>query len=309
VRDKNNTPGDEGTTGTDEYRTCREILNLGHVRIVSRTNHITELFESGVERLGREHDYKPRDEEEPFAARDGERDTEDSCENGSIRMEAKVCLLAPGNLQSRKRIAEASDLLVEHMASVYYDGLTMKTRDILSAWLPLTVAITGVCALVFLVVQQSYRNSLNDPQIQIAEDSARVIEAGVSPKALAPQGVGIEISASLATWFAFYDADHAPQASTGLLHGVIPTIPSGIFDTAKKNGENRVTWMPEPGVRQAIVVVPAGDKGFVVAGRGMSAVEERENALGRDVLIGWVVIMLVTFLTFRWANEIARRLS
>lgn len=183
------------------------------------------------------------------------------------------------------------------------------TRDILSAWLPVAVAISGVCALMLLVVQQDYRSSLNDPQIQIAEDSARVVEAGVNPKTLAPQGVGTEISASLATWVAFYGTDHAPQASTGLLHGVIPTIPSGAFDTAKKDGENRITWEPEPGVRQAIVVVPAGDKGFVVAGRGMSAVEERESQLSRDILIGWIVILLITFLSYLWAGEIARRLA
>lgn len=182
------------------------------------------------------------------------------------------------------------------------------THAVLSAWLPLAVAISGVCALMLLVVQQNYRSSLNDPQIQIAEDSARVIEAGVNPKTLAPQGAGTEISASLATWVAFYDSAHAPQASTGLLHGVIPTIPAGVFDTARKDGENRITWEPEPGIRQALVVVPAGDKGFVVAGRGMSAVEERENELSRDVLIGWVIILLVTFLANLWADQIVRRL-
>ena len=39
-------------------------------------------------------------------------------------------------------------------------------------WLPLGVAVTLVCALIYATVQQNYRQSANDPQIQMAEDAA-----------------------------------------------------------------------------------------------------------------------------------------
>src|SRR6185436_9409124 len=45
----------------------------------------------------------------------------------------------------------------------------MKYGNAFIAWLPLAVAITGVCGLVYATVHQNYRQSLNDPQIEIAE--------------------------------------------------------------------------------------------------------------------------------------------
>jgi hypothetical protein len=39
-------------------------------------------------------------------------------------------------------------------------------------WLPLAVAITILAGLVYATVQQSLRQGANDPQIQLAEDTA-----------------------------------------------------------------------------------------------------------------------------------------
>lgn len=181
-------------------------------------------------------------------------------------------------------------------------------RLALTNWLPLAVGITALSLLIMLAVQQNYRNGLDDPQMQIAEDTARVVDAGFDPTQLAPKGSAIEISASLGTWVAFYDAQLEPKASTGLLHGVIPDIPSGVFATAKERGVYAVTWQPEPGVRQALVIVPAGEKGYAVAGRNMRAVEDRESKLNFIVLVGWAFTMLATFAATYFAEPIARRL-
>lgn len=180
-------------------------------------------------------------------------------------------------------------------------------RTALISWLPIAVAITALSLLIQVTVQQSYRTSLNDPQQQIAEDTARVIEAGVDPSIFAPKGAATEISSSLSTWMAFYDTTLAPKASTGLLHGVIPTIPAGVFETAKARGSYTVTWQPEPGVRQALVIVSAGEKGFAVSGRNMRAVEEREGQLGWLVLVGWAASMLATFLAYIFAEPLVKR--
>ena len=70
----------------------------------------------------------------------------------------------------------------------------------------------------------------------------------------------------------------------------------------KANGEERVTWQPEPGVRMATVVVrnpgPAG--GFIVVGRSLSETESRIGQLGSLLFLGWAatligVLILVTF--------------
>lgn len=190
-----------------------------------------------------------------------------------------------------------------------YSGVHMyHYRNTLTSWLPVAVALSALAVLAYGVGQQVYRQSLNDPQQQLAEDTARVVASGFDPAQLAPKGSALELSSSLGTWVAFYDASLAPQSSTGLLHGVIPTIPAGVFSTAKARGEYSVTWQPEPGVRQALVVVPAGDKGFAVAGRNMRAVEDRISDLGMLVLAGWAAAMLASFAAAYFAEAIVRRL-
>jgi hypothetical protein len=129
-------------------------------------------------------------------------------------------------------------------------------RTTLSTWIPLAITITAITGLIYLAGQQQYRSSLNDPQLQLAQDSARLIEAGVDAAVLAPKGSAIEISASLAPWIAFYNAELAPTGATGLLHGAIPQLPEGVFAAAKAQGEDVFTWEPEAGIRQAIVVMP-----------------------------------------------------
>ena len=51
-------------------------------------------------------------------------------------------------------------------------------------WIPIAIAVTGLCAVSFGTVQQIYRQSLNDPQVQIAEDVALQIENGGKPTAI-----------------------------------------------------------------------------------------------------------------------------
>lgn len=181
-------------------------------------------------------------------------------------------------------------------------------RTTLTNWLPVAVAITALALLIYAAGQHMYRQSLNDPQQQLAEDAARVVKSGFDASQLSPKGVGTEISESLGTWVAFYDDKLQPQSSTGLLHGVIPTIPAGVFETAKTKGTYTVTWQPEPDVRQALVVVSAGDKGFAVSGRNMRATEKRIGDLGMLVLAGWAATMLASFAAAYFAEAVVRRL-
>lgn len=168
----------------------------------------------------------------------------------------------------------------------------------IAAWLPLGIAITGMCLFVYAAIQQNYRQSLNDPQVQLAEDAARVVAAGVPATSLIPDGGKIDMDASLSPWLALYDAQGAPLASSALLNNTVPQIPAGVLDTARAKGENRISWQPEPGVREAIVVVKAGDKGFAVAGRNMREVEARESSLGFMALVAWLVTMLATLAAY-----------
>ena len=57
---------------------------------------------------------------------------------------------------------------------------------IIMKWLPLAIATAGLCALVYLTVQQSLRMGANDPQIQMAEDAASQLNTGMSMDSVVP---------------------------------------------------------------------------------------------------------------------------
>lgn len=176
------------------------------------------------------------------------------------------------------------------------------------AWLPLGVAVTLVSGLVYATVQQEYRQSLNDPQIQMAEDAAAKLAAGASPSEVVPNPDSVDIVNSLSPWLAVYNADGVSIVSSGDFNGEIPVLPQGVFQAASSNmgkdttqlQENRITWQSKTGVRQALVVVHYDSQtggGFAVAGRNMREVESREDALSRMMLIGWLAAMLATLAT------------
>jgi hypothetical protein len=168
-------------------------------------------------------------------------------------------------------------------------------KNILKSWLPLVIITTGLCGLVYLTTQQVLRMNANDPQIQMAGDTAAALETGVSPAGLLPDQQ-VDIATSLSPFLVIYNDQGIPQVSTGLLHGELPELPAGVFQYVKKNGEDRITWQPEPGVRVAAVVVRyAGEQsGYVMAGRSLREVEKRVDQLGTIATIAWMVIQVVS---------------
>lgn len=182
------------------------------------------------------------------------------------------------------------------------------------SWLPLAVAITGICLLVYTTVQQNYRQSLNDPQVQMAEDAAQYLAKDYTPAAVIPSGQQVDIATSLTPWVAVYDESGNVLESSGVLHGAPVKPPIGVFDVARGGtgkdtsaiGQDRVSWQPAPGVRSAIVVqhISGPHGGFVVTGRNMREVENRETQLSIFVLLTWVTILVATFIAQAFARVV-----
>ncbi|HUI90549.1 MAG TPA: hypothetical protein VLX61_17665 [Anaerolineales bacterium] len=168
-----------------------------------------------------------------------------------------------------------------------------KIKNIVINWLPFAVVVTAFCALTYAAVQQALRQGLNDPQIQMAEDTAYALNHGATFDSIVA-GSQVEMSHSLAPFIDTYDTNGNVIAGDGLLNGQLPDYPQGALDRARQNGENRVTWQPQPDVRIASVVVPY-DTGFVVAGRNMREVEQREDQT--ELLAGatWLLALIATF--------------
>lgn len=164
-------------------------------------------------------------------------------------------------------------------------------------WLPIGVITIGLCGLLYVLIQQSYRSSLNDPQIQMAEDAASALAQGKQPAEIVPRGVLIDADKSLAPFIAVYDKNGNPLEASAMVNNLPPKPPIGVFEHAKINGENRVTWQPSPSTRIALVVrlVPNGSGWFVAAGRNMREVERRELYLAKEIGVSLIIILAASF--------------
>ncbi len=165
---------------------------------------------------------------------------------------------------------------------------------ILRALFPVT-ALTIVLVAIEVCVQQNYRMSANDPQIQMAQDAATGIAD--ARQAIATQRVRyprVDISKSLTPWLAVYDRHGALLAASATLDGAGPVPPSGVFQNAMTVPDDRLTWQPRVGVRAAIDVRPIAGGGFVVAGRSLREVEHREGDLLRILLGAWLAAVGVS---------------
>lgn len=158
-------------------------------------------------------------------------------------------------------------------------------------------AFSAACFLVYGGVQQSYRQSLNDPQIQMTEDAALSLERSAAILDLVP-AEKVVIEDSLKVFINFYDTEGNPIAGNGYLNGKLLDVPKGVFDDAKAWGKNLRTLQPQPDVRIAVVVKPFVGRetsGFVLSGRTMRVVEGRIHILGLQVLFGWSMTLGALF--------------
>jgi hypothetical protein len=166
----------------------------------------------------------------------------------------------------------------------------MKTlKNVVKSWIPLTVVITLLTGTVYGTVQQLVRLGADDTPIRMAEDTASALANGQPAESGMPPSK-VEISQSLAPYVVVFDDSGKAIASSGVLHGQLPSIPTGVFDQVRRNGEGRITWQPEPGVRSATVIVRYGGSrpGFVMAGRSLREVENRIDTIGLRIGMGWL---------------------
>ena len=159
-----------------------------------------------------------------------------------------------------------------------------RVKSIFRHWLPLAVVIVAMCGLVYLAVQQDLRLGGNEPQVQMAEDAAAALASGDAALTVVPSGK-VDLASSLAPFLIVYDDAGNILASSATLGGQTPSLPAGVFDYTRTNGEDRITWQPAPGVRIAAVVTrfEGPQPEFVLAGRSLREVEKRIDLLGLQV--------------------------
>ena len=169
-----------------------------------------------------------------------------------------------------------------------------RIRSVFVHWLPLAATITLFAGMLYATTQAVMRQGANDPQIQMARDAAARLAKGETPASVAAP-TGLAIGVTLSPFIEVFDQSGKPVASSALLHGQLPLVPSGVFDYVRQNGEEHVTWQPEPAVRQAAVVLTYGgaQPGFVMAARSLWEVEVRTDNNFKLIALGAVLVVVV----------------
>ena len=155
---------------------------------------------------------------------------------------------------------------------------------------------------MYAVMQQTLRQSANDPQVQMAYDGAYKLNNGSKPQQLS--GLFIDIKNSQSSFIIIYDKNGNTVSGTGQLDGKLAKIPVGVLKSAKTGHDNRVTWAPAKGVRIASVTVAANDY-YVTAGRSLMDTESRIGKIGMLVEAGWV-LSVVTIVACNFNQQIMR---
>jgi len=158
--------------------------------------------------------------------------------------------------------------------------------------LPLVCAaiITIIFATIYVAEQQVLRQSANDPQIQMAEDTAAALNNSATPTSvITPK---IDVGKSLSPFIIVYDKTGAVAASSVYSGSkLLDPVPLGVLK-ASGVSHHAVTWEPETNIRIAAVTTEA-DGFYVLAGRSLKEIESRESSLMWLVLIGWAVSIAV----------------
>jgi hypothetical protein len=169
---------------------------------------------------------------------------------------------------------------------------TMKTSLIIAHFVA-AIITTAIFLTIYATVQQAFRSTANDPQIQIARDLANDITKGKAVDAVLSKDT-IDLTQSLALFTEIFDRNGKLLQSTGFINGALPQPPSGVIDFINANNEDVLTWQPQSDVRMAMVFekVSSPVGGFVAVGRSLKETEVRESNLLKMVGIAWGLCMV-----------------
>jgi hypothetical protein len=204
-------------------------------------------------------------------------------------------------------------------AALAADTLLSALREHLRAATPASPGYVAAFALFFtflllgvsVVNQQILRRAADRQPAHLAETIARTTQEDPSVAATlaAPKQ---EISSegwlkSAAPILLIYDPSGQPVAGNALLHGTLPRLPHGVFNTIRDRREFRVTWQPRVGIRVALTgnLLPSG--GFVVAGQSLILSESKEIRFHSILLWMWAFAMLACAVLALFARKNTRR--
>ena len=164
------------------------------------------------------------------------------------------------------------------------------SRQTVRLWLLAVTLGGGLTVFAYTAVQQSVRLDLNNPQWQIAEDTAALLSQGAAPASVMPPTV-VDEAQSLAPFVTIVDQRINVLASSGRIGSQVPLPPASAFPDAQRRGSNWFTWQHDNNtLRDATVIVPYGGAhpGYVLVARSM---RQAENTLGHITLLAALTLL------------------
>lgn len=172
------------------------------------------------------------------------------------------------------------------------------TRQSIRLWLLVVTIGGGLLFFGYVSLQQSLRMGLNDPQVQMAQDTATKLNQGVPPSSAVPTNI-VDESQSLASFVTIVDSNTRILASSGKIGDRVPLPPTSSFPDSQKRNNNWFTWQHDA-VRDAAVIVPFGNNaGYILVARSMSQTENTISyitKLAGLTLLGVLVVPVIILL-------------
>ncbi len=178
--------------------------------------------------------------------------------------------------------------------------------------IPLFCTIVCIYGFLYLALQQYIRLSANELPMQYAEDTRTKWLRNGDISDIFKEVPKIELGKSLSPFIIICDSNAAPRASTCSLNGRCPVPPKGAFIAALQRGQNRITWQPEPGIRNAIVILPFsmnGQHGYILAGHSLRETDDRDRFLLAQISVGIPFTLFATFVTALLSGFIKRKMN
>ena len=162
----------------------------------------------------------------------------------------------------------------------------MSSMTRIIGWVAAAAVVTVVFCSVYIAFQQSGRRSAD---IAPAAAAASAIQMPGTSVSSVPR---LELTPESGVFVIVYGSDDTPETGTATLHGVLPTVPAGVLDTARRSGADAVTWQPEPGLRLAVVARSSEGK-VVVAGQSLAPYEATDIRVMVYLMLGWFGCVLL----------------
>lgn len=174
-------------------------------------------------------------------------------------------------------------------------------------WTAGVLLITLAAGTVWLGYGLSLRTGGDRQPLQLVARAAGQLTTGAPPGSVLPPV--INMASNPAPFVIVYDPQHHVLASSGRLGGRTPALPAGVLAWVASHGQDRITWQPVPGLREAAIIEPylGPHPGFVLAAQSLQTISAQQRSLTWSLACIWLAALTLSFLTVRLLPARTRR--